>query len=136
MGFQAHAQVRVQPAERLQRRGEDFQPVLDGGGNAQAALQASMLGARLVDGDARIFDHLQAALVKALAGISEGNSAGGAGQQGHAQFSFQLLDAEADGGAGLLQALGGAGEGAGLDHRAEQFESVETDHAMPSPLSK
>ncbi|MNV97322.1 hypothetical protein D3C71_1924280 [compost metagenome] len=78
---------------------------------------------------------MQTALVEALAGIGQGDAARGAGQQGHPELGFQLLDAEADRRAGLLQLIGRTGERAGLDHGAKQFEAVETDHGMGSLLS-
>ena len=47
------------------------QAVFLGGGDAQAATQFAMLGAGVVDGQARLVEHLHAALVEAFASIGQ-----------------------------------------------------------------
>ncbi len=120
--------------ERLQRRNQAQLCVLRGGGQAQHALQVLLVAAGGIDRRLRCIQRLHAVLQELLAGAGQGQVAGTAQQQGHAQLLFQPLQVEADHRAAQAQAIGGGGQAAGLDHGAEDIEAIEADH--DDPLSK
>ena len=129
-------QVRVQAAKGFYRRGNDGQGIFDSGGDAQRALELSMLTAGFFYRQAGLFEHARAAQVKAFAGIGERQLAGVAGQQGDAEFRLQALEVAADHGASLAQQVRGSSERAGLDHSLESVKTVQADHDGRPPLSK
>lgn len=127
-----YLQRRVQPGECLQGRHQLAQAVFLGGGDAQAATQFAMLGAGVVDGQARLVEHLHAALVEAFASIGQGHPPGAAAEQRNAQLGLQPLEVEADYRTRLAEGVGGGAEGTAVDHGAKGFEAVEADHGRRS----
>ena len=90
--------------------------------------QFAMLGAGVVDGQARLVEHLHAALVEAFASIGQGHPPGAAAEQRNAQLGLQPLEVEADYRTRLAEGVGGGAEGTAVDHGAKGFEAVEADH--------
>ena len=85
----------MQGTKHFQRWHHFGQRIFHSGGNAQRALEFGVLAARLVNGELRRFKHAQAALIKPLARLCQGQPAGVAREQSNAQLSFQALDIEA-----------------------------------------
>jgi len=87
-----------------------------------------LVAARGIDRRLGGVQRLHAVLQELLASLGQGQVAGTAQQQGHAQLLFQPLQVEADHRAAEAQAVGGGGQAAGLDHGAEDIEAIEADH--------
>jgi len=66
----------VQGTEELQRRHHLGQGIFNGGGDAQRALEFGVFAARFVNRQPGLFQHAQAALVKALTRLSQGQPSG------------------------------------------------------------
>ncbi|MCY1181584.1 hypothetical protein D9M73_220960 [compost metagenome] len=75
-----------------------------------------------------VAEDLLAAQQVALAGLGEGDAAGGAVQQAGAQVGFELGDGARDVGGGEVHALGGGGEAAGLGDTDEGTHVVQEIH--------
>lgn len=67
-------------------------------------------------------------LQELLAGLGQGQVAGTAQQQGHAQLLLQPLQVEADHRAAEAEPIGRSGQAAGFDHGTEDIEAIEADH--------
>src|SRR5690606_29063030 len=93
---------------------------------------ATRLGAQAVDHLARrggLGQHRLRMAVNALADVGDGEAAGGALQQAHAQVVLQLADAPAQARLGNAQGAFGGGEPAVVDHHREVVQIVEVLHA-------
>ena len=69
-----------------------------------------------------------------LAGFGRRHVLAGAVEQRLADIVFQPLDLLADGGLGAVDALAGAGETAGIDHRDETAQQFQIEHGICSDL--
>lgn len=127
-------QGRMPRTEGLQCGNQAQLRVLRSGGKAQHTLQLMLVAACGIDRRLCGIQRLHAVLQELLAGIGQGQVAGTAQQQGHAQLLLQPLQVEADHRTAQAQAVGGGGQAAGLDHGAEDIEAIEADHG--GPLSK
>lgn len=120
--------------EGLQRCDQAQLRVFRRRGQAQYALQLMLVAARGIDRCLCGIQRLQAVLQELFAGLGQGQVAGTAQQQGHAQFLLQPLQVEADHRAAEAEAIGRSGQAAGLDHGPEDIEAIEADHG--NSLSK
>ncbi|KKD57184.1 hypothetical protein VM57_12090 [Stenotrophomonas maltophilia] len=93
-----------------------------------------LVAARGIDRCLCGIQRLHAVLQELLASVRQGQMAGTAQQQGHAQFLLQPLQVEADHRTAEAEPIGCCGEAAGLDHGAEDIEAIEADHG--NSLSK
>ena len=98
-----------------------------GGGDAQDAGGLGIGFGQFLDGVLRLAQDHDAAGVQAAAGFRRFDAPGGAHEQAGLQLGLQLGDLLADHRLGDAQAIGGLGEGAGVDHGGEIGEAVEVD---------
>src|ERR1700730_6515906 len=89
---------------------------------------AASAGAEIVDGAADFVAEIEDAFCIAdqeAAGVCKLAGAGSAGEEGFADFVFELADGDADGGLGAEELLGGAGEAAFAGDGEEDVEFGE-----------
>ena len=130
------ADVRVARQVLLDQGSHGDHAEFDAAGDAQAAARGvlDLLG----DADG-VFDggeDADGALVDRLADFGDGLAAGGAFEQGDAQFGFELGDDAADAGALDVQQFGGAGEAAGVDDFHEDGELFQRHGTLVSDLRR
>ena len=100
---------------------------------ARLARAAQLLEGLVVEGEQLTGPHQQA-----LAVGSEGNPAGGAGEQGHAELPLQPGNVAAEGLLGHVQSGGGTGEVQFLGDRHELAQEAQVQlarHPPPPPAS-
>jgi hypothetical protein len=130
----AHGQMdlRIKPAIA----GQDGQQRVDGAFVDAKGKFAATTGAEVVDGAADFIAQVQNTFGitdQEPAGVGKLAGAGAAGEEGFADFVFQLADGDADGGLGTVELLGGAGEAALAGDGEEDVEFGEVHNQRRSP---
>jgi len=87
-----------------------------------------LVAPRGIDCRLRGIQRLYAVLQELFASVGQGQVAGTAQQQGHAQLLLQPFQVEADHRTAQAEPIGRCGQAAGLDHGTEDIEAIETDH--------
>ncbi|MCY1533800.1 hypothetical protein D9M68_691480 [compost metagenome] len=127
----------MQRGEFLKGRSDHRDAIFNGRCQPQAAAQHRLLHARFGNRLIGFRENAQAARIKPFAGIGQSKAARGAMKECDAQFVFELLKVETDGGSGLIELLGSRCERSRFRDGSENSQAIQTHrHGTRSNWSK